>query len=101
MEPRPNTIIGAFYGHDGCNVVEPFASQSCEVRTRLKNALRQKLVFLSYTNKKLSFCTKYPCICGFGPKKYNTAHIENTKEQLRNKKTFAPVICVFVWLPPS
>ena len=48
MEPRPNAIIGAFYGHDGCNVVEPFASQSCEVRTRLKNALRRKLVFLSY-----------------------------------------------------
>ena len=47
MEPRPNAIIGAFYGHDGCNVVEPFASQNCEAKTRLKNALRRKLVFLS------------------------------------------------------
>ena len=49
MKPRPsNAIIDAFYSHDGCNVVEPFASQSCETKTRSKNALRRKLVFLLY-----------------------------------------------------
>ena len=48
MEPRHNAIIGAFFSHYGCNVVEPFASQSCETKTRSKNALRRKLVFLSY-----------------------------------------------------
>ena len=48
MEPRPNAIIYAFYSHDGFNVVEPFVSQSSETKTRPKNALRRKLVFLSY-----------------------------------------------------
>ena len=47
MEPRPNAIIYAFYSHDGFNVVEPFVSQSSETKTRPKNALRRKLVFLS------------------------------------------------------
>ena len=45
MEPRPNAIIGAFYSHDGCNVFEPFTSQSCEAKTRPKNALRRKQFF--------------------------------------------------------
>jgi hypothetical protein len=48
MEPRPTAIIGAFFSHDGRNVVKPFASQSCETKTRSKNGLRRKLVFLSY-----------------------------------------------------
>jgi hypothetical protein len=43
MEPRPNAIIGAFYSHDGCNVGKPFASQSCEAKTRSNKALRRKL----------------------------------------------------------
>jgi hypothetical protein len=38
MEPRPTAIIGAFFSHDGRNVVKPFASQSCETKTRSKNA---------------------------------------------------------------
>jgi hypothetical protein len=51
MEPRPNAIIYAFYSHDGFNVVEPFVSQSSETKSRPKNALRRKLVFLSYVGE--------------------------------------------------
>ncbi len=41
---------------------------------------------------------KYPGICGFGAKKHNFVQNEYTNEQLRTKKNFALVICVFVYL---
>ena len=41
---------------------------------------------------------KYPCICGFGANKHNFAQNKYMNEQLRTKKNFAPVICVFAYL---